>query len=1100
MKKTLYLILFSVLAVTSLSVHAQDLLITGAGLAAVNGTYQQIGTNNGKPLYEHTSGTYVIVYDCFFACEGWHIGTMTEGWMDDVYYHSEDGATSPIGANWTETFMGTLPLPTVGFAGPALTYSSLLFREVNANNGAFESVITITHNGFEGNTFTGANEEDFVATGKAVVSNLPAGLTAVISRVSATELSFSLVGNATSHTNVDDIANLTVAFQDAAFSGGVAADIYNNQKSDIEVDFMEILTVGSSGADFTSIANALNAARDFDEIHLAGETFTEFNLTVNKDVVIRGQGADQTIVQAHAAPNTAAGRVFFITSPATVVKFYDLTVRHGYLTGTHEKGAGVLVYNFATLHMYNCAVVDNKVSVTGNGNGGGIFVSSELYLNGCLIANNTNYTTSSGGMADGGGVNAGFGYIENTTFSGNANTRATGDNSRGGALILEGGTITNSTFTNNTCAGSGGGIATKYNTLTITNVIAYGNTANMGDDLYRVGGTLNATNSIIGTMAANSGNAINGTSVNVSSSNPLLQALANNGGITQTHALGAGSPAIDAGVNGVADTDQNGFYRNGNRDIGAHENNGFPTWKGGVSTDWNVAANWGSGAVPTASDDVYIMANAVRNAHVTTNTAVCNSLTIGAGATLVIDAGKALTASGSTTNNGTLLIKADASAMGSFIDNGTITGSGDFKMEQYITGTNNAGTPNGRFYYVGSAVTGATAADYIQDSGNKLWSYSEAANGYSQLTNGAAALTALQGYTVRATANGSITQSGTGFHTGNQSTSLSRTGTSNNKRGYHLVANPYPSTVSWDNATRTNLEATIWYRTNQTGTMVFDTYNAASGIGTSNNGTAVTGNIPPGQAVWMRVDADGNTGTIGFNQANRSHGTLANIFKTEAEEGTVRMVLSNGTNSDEAIVVFNQDAQDGFDDFDSRKYWTTNVPQLYMNVDEDTLVINGLTNTFSNPVVALGAKLPTTGTYLLNASSITLTGESVYLEDKALGIFQDLNTNPAYSFVSDAGNISDRFALHFGMSVTGIDNPTAMEARVYTSNQNTIHIILADKIENGMVDVLDMSGRVVRSAALNANHNTFKLNAAPGVYVVRVATANGTETHKIVLN
>lgn len=422
-------------------------------------------------------------------------------------------------------------------------------------------------------------------------------------------------------------------------------------------------------------------------------------------------------------------------------------------------------------------------------------------------------------------------------------------------------------------------------------------------------------------------------------------------------------------------------------------------------------------------------------------------------------------------------------------------------MEQYLTGTNNAGTPNGRFYYVGSAVTGATAADYDIASGNKLWSYSEAGNGYTQLTNGATSLSALQGYTVRATSNGSITQSGTGFNTGTQSTSLSRTGTSNEKRGYNLIANPYPSTVNWDNATRTNLEPTIWYRANQTGTMVFDTYNATSSIGTNNNlVAAVTGNIPPGQAVWTRVDADGNTGTLGFTNANRSHGTLASIYKTEAETGTVRMTLSNGTNSDEAILLFDTDASDGFDDYDSRKYWASNVPQLYMHVAADTLTINGLYSTTTNPVVNLGVKLLTEGDYTLNACSITIIGETVFLEDRILGIFQDLNTTPNYNFTSDAGNISDRFALHFGMAVTGIEDGTAANSRVYTTNGNQLNIILPENTSNGNVQVLDMAGRVIYTANLNASRSTVNMNTATGVYLIRVKTQKGMDTHRVVLD
>jgi hypothetical protein len=48
-----------------------------------------------------------------------------------------------------------------------------------------------------------------------------------------------------------------------------------------------------------------------------------------------------------------------------------------------------------------------------------------------------------------------------------------------------------------------------------------------------------------------------------------------------------------------------------------------------------------------------------------------------------------------------------------------------------------------------------------------------------------------------------------------------------------------------------------------------------------------------------------------------------------------------------------------FDAFDSQKFWAANIPQLYTTIGEDSLVINGLFSTETNPVVDLGVKIPT---------------------------------------------------------------------------------------------------------------------------------------------
>jgi hypothetical protein len=66
----------------------------------------------------------------------------------------------------------------------------------------------------------------------------------------------------------------------------------------------------------------------------------------------------------------------------------------------------------------------------------------------------------------------------------------------------------------------------------------------------------------------------------------------------------------------------------------------------------------------------------------------------------------------------------------------------------------------------------------------------------------------------------------------------------------------------------------MYYRTNQGSSMLYDTYNAAGSVGTNNNlGDAVTGDIPPTQASWVRVDADENTGSVTFENADRTHRT-----------------------------------------------------------------------------------------------------------------------------------------------------------------------------------------------------------------------------------
>lgn len=525
-------------------------------------------------------------------------------------------------------------------------------------------------------------------------------------------------------------------------------------------------------------------------------------------------------------------------------------------------------------------------------------------------------------------------------------------------------------------------------------------------------------------------------------------------------------------------------------------------WVGATSTDWSDGSNWSKGVVPTTTDSAIITAYPANQPHITTDVSSpteIDNINVRNGASLTVDAGNALTVYEQLYNDGTMLIKANASGIGSLITEGSINGSGSFQMEQYLTGSGGS-TPNGLFYYVGSPVADAQASTFNIAGGNKLWSADETTTSYPQITDGSTTLNPMTGYVARMGANGNVTYSGSVYNTGNYcNNSITRTGTTDNDRGYNLISNPYPSTLSWDlaEASASNLESTLWYRTHQGTTMLYDTYNATSMIGTNNNGNgAVNGDIPPTQAFWVRVPTDGLTGSLSFSDAIRSHAGWSSIYKMAAEEGTVRMTLSNGNVSDETIILFNSDAQNGFEDYDSHKFWAAaSVPQLYTTTGTDSLVINGLESVATNPIIDLGVKLPTQGDYSFTATEITLAHE-VWLEDRLLNIFQDLNLDNTYDFTDEAGNIPTRFALHFGMSVTEIQNNSdEFSAQVFSSG-NHVNIILSEPI-NGMATIYDMAGKLIATKNINSDRTIFPVNSATGIYIVKLETDKGTSTCKI---
>src|SRR4030095_874877 len=200
------------------------------------------------------------------------------------------------------------------------------------------------------------------------------------------------------------------------------------------------------------------------------------------------------------------------------------------------------------------------------------------------IENSTISGNNSSNSIGGGVCNFGTLTIENSTISGN--TAYSG----GGVFNHAGGfTLTNSTISGN-IAHDGGGVSNNFGTLTIENSTISGNIANAAGGLLNNGisndyycsfgvcsdGTLILNRSLIAGNQATVAPEIENTSIVTANNfnlfgangNPgvvgftpgptdivpasgvqvaqILSPLENNGGPTQTHALVAGSPAIDA--------------------------------------------------------------------------------------------------------------------------------------------------------------------------------------------------------------------------------------------------------------------------------------------------------------------------------------------------------------------------------------------------------------------------------------------------------------------------------------------------------------------------------------------------------------------------
>ena len=365
-------------------------------------------------------------------------------------------------------------------------------------------------------------------------------------------------------------------------AGGNASDIGAYEAHNLEVNLTADADDGAcraigtgNGCTLREAINAANAETGAELIVFSAALTSSGPATINlasplpniaDDVTLTGPGASQLTVRRNSGGFL---RIFNVTATG-IVSFSGLTIADGV---ADLSGGGIQNFSTGTVSVIACTLSGNSVP---NGFGGGIFNKSTGTVNvtGSTLSGNSAPNASGGAISNSSG---GTVSVINSTITANQASTA------GGGLDTDTGTLNviNSTLSGNSVTfGSGGGIVSGTGTVNITNSTLRGNSAvNGGGVAKNINGTVNARNTIIaGNSASSNGPDISGNFTSRGNNligksdggsgftdgfnndevgtvalplDPLLGSLQNNGGPTQTHALLAGSIAIDAGNNCV---------------------------------------------------------------------------------------------------------------------------------------------------------------------------------------------------------------------------------------------------------------------------------------------------------------------------------------------------------------------------------------------------------------------------------------------------------------------------------------------------------------------------------------------------------------------
>ncbi len=497
---------------------------------------------------------------------------------------------------------------TVDLSGVTITGGNLDGTPGSTGDGggidAIESTLNITDSIITANTAVGfAGGLNLVVNATATIDNTVVsnnvsgesggGMVADMSTVTITGSTFS--GNSApdfggaiwSDTADITISNSTITTHSADVGGAIFLD----EDSTLAVTNCQLFTNDArvGGAIYSAGTASISDSELFDnEADLGG--------------AIVNDGGTLTISNSQFIGNSAEAGGAVYSSEMAILHVSNSTFTANV---ANLFGEGAAIWSGGELTVADSVFTDNVT----DGNAGAIYVETETLATIARSTFSRNSTSSAGGAvffnggdariedsvfvdntteSDGGAVSSeSVLTVINSTFSGNAA-------SQGGGIFNFGElTLVNSTVAANT-ADEGGGVF-NYNEAigNFLNSLVAGNTADTGPDVDDDdGGLVSSGGNLIGIGDGNSFvDGLGGDQVGAAGSplDPVLGPLQDNGGPTFTHALLAGSPAIDAGNNsGAPPTDQRGAARpdgdagsGSTVDIGAFEaipdNDGIPS-------------------------------------------------------------------------------------------------------------------------------------------------------------------------------------------------------------------------------------------------------------------------------------------------------------------------------------------------------------------------------------------------------------------------------------------------------------------------------------------------------------------------------------------
>jgi len=313
--------------------------------------------------------------------------------------------------------------------------------------------------------------------------------------------------------------------------------------------------------------------------------------------------------------------------------------------------------------------------------------------------------------------------------------------------------------------------------------------------------------------------------------------------------------------------------------------------------------------------------------------------------------------------------------------------------------------------------------------------------------------------------------------------------------GWNLISNPYPCAINWnqlrnDGANSGQSIGNAYYLWNGT-TGNYGSYTslgAGSGVGVG----GLQESIPSSQAFFVKATG---AASLTFKESfkNTSAASLSFLRTATSDPEFLKFKVQQGSNWDEAGVLFYPGSEDGQDNFDALNLTGSAVDVAAIMDNGTNAAINVLPQIGEQRIIPLKVQTPLSGpaTFRFEGMENIPSTISMYLKDDFLGSLTDIRQNPEISFEAEAGQVYNRFSLILAEQVlTGSEN-NLVEKKLSLHPNPASNRVSVYSPAAGELELINALGQKIKTQSIKSGRNEVNLTGLPkGMYQVRLKGLN----------